>query len=530
MGSGFRLTVNAKGLFLEVTPDAEVSLAEIASYLREREIEEYDGQAVVRALQERPPEPVRIGDRRTELDRKAELQIRIAEDGLEASLRLFPPLGSPPWPTIEGIRGFLREHGVVEGHDEGAIADMVARKIVRQWVSLAKGRPPKNGKDAAIEYKINLHSLRPKEVSDGSRVDMRDLGTVVNVLKGQELAEKSLPVPGEDGMSVLGKPIRAYQGKDKGLPQGSGTLLSEDRLHLFADVDGHVTVKDGKLTVQPLFEVKGDLDYSVGNVQFVGPVSVKGAVREGFEVSAGGDLFVEGVVEGATLRSNENIHIRIGVRGIGKAQIVAKKDVIVGYVDQAKVRAGGDIRVTEAILHSDVGARGMVVVAGSKKGQIVGGRIQAGSEVVCEILGSEMGTRTDVVVGVFPELLEERRRLGEALKEMQDKLREVETNLGYIKKIESAGQLDEQKRGILLRLTKAKFQLQAQIALIGEKSRGIEVEVERNKASGKIRVRNVCHPGVVVTIRGLTYIVRETLRFCCFAVEEGEVKIKAFDY
>ncbi len=525
----FRLIVRKDGLFLQVDPEAPLSLAEIASYLREREIEEYDVQAVVRSLQDRPKEPVRIGDRRPELDRKAELQIQIPEDGLTARVRILPPLGTPPWPTTAEVVQFLREHGVVEGIDEEAIGSLLSGRVVRQWVPVAKGRAPENGKDAQILYKIDLHSLRPKEVSD-SRVDMKDLGSVINVLKGQELAEKIPALAGRDGSTVLGRPIKAYQGKDKNLPQGAGTSLSEDRLHLFADLDGHVTVKDGKLLVQSLFEVKGDVDYGTGNIQFVGPVSVKGSIREGFEVSAGGDLYVEGVVEGAHLRSEGDIHIRVGVRGIGKARLQAKGNLVIGYLDQAWVRAGGDVLVNEAILHSDVGARGRIEVAGNKKGQIVGGRIQAGSEVVCEILGSEMGTRTDVLVGIFPELLEERKRLGDALREMQSKQAEVENNLGYLKKIEAAGALDQPKREILLRLTKAKFQLQAQISLVEEKARSIEAEVERSKSSGKVRVRNVCHPGVTVNLRGMTYIVRESLRFCAFAVEDGEIKVKAFDY
>ena len=358
---------------------------------------------------------------------------------------------------------------------------------------------------------------------------MRELGTVVNVLKGQELAEKTPPVAGEEGITVLGKVLKAQQGKDKNLPSGSNTVVSEDKLHLFADADGHVSVKDGKLHVSPLFEVKGDVDYGVGNIQFVGPVLVKGAVREGFEVHAGGDLFVEGVVEGATLSAEGNLQIKIGVRGIGKADLQAKKDVNCGYIDQARVRAGGDVHVGEAIIHSDVGARGIVEVLGSKKGQIVGGKIQAGQEVVCETLGSEMGTRTEVSVGVLPELVEERKRLSENLKELQGKMAEVETNLGYLKKLESGNMLDDQKRGLMVRLTKAKFQLQAQLGMINDRLKALDGEMERSKLSGRVRVRNICYPGVSVTIRGMTYVVRETQRFACFLVDAGEIKVKSFE-
>lgn len=183
----------------------------------------------------------------------------------------------------------------------------------------------------------------------------------------------------------------------------------------------------------------------------------------------------------------------------------------------------------EAIIHSDVGARGIVEVLGSKKGQIVGGKIQAGQEVVCETLGSEMGTRTEVSVGVLPELVEERKRLSENLKELQGKMAEVETNLGYLKKLESGNMLDDQKRGLMVRLTKAKFQLQAQLGMINDRLKALDGEMERSKLSGRVRVRNICYPGVSVTIRGMTYVVRETQRFACFLVDAGEIKVKSFE-
>jgi hypothetical protein len=35
---------------------------------------------------------------------------------------------------------------------------------------------------------------------------------------------------------------------------------------------------------------------------------------------------------------------------------------------------------------------------------------------------------------------------------------------------------------------------------------------------------------VVVSIRGMNYIVRSDQKFVSFAVEEGEIRIKPFDY
>ena len=132
-------------------------------------------------------------------------------------------------------------------------------------------------------------------------------------------------------------------------------------------------------------------------------------------------------------------------------------------------------------------------------------------------------------MGILPELVEERRRLAENLKELQGKMAEVETNLGYLKKLELGNMLDDQKRGLMVRLTKAKFQLQAQITMIGDRLKTLDGEMERSKLSGRVRVRNICHPGVTITIRGMTYIVRETQRFASFVVDAGEIKVKTYE-
>jgi uncharacterized protein (DUF342 family) len=527
MDGGFELNMTGDGVFLTVSPDCASSIGKIVSALKERGVTDYDGDAVKHALENKQGTPVKVAAPHKEEDREADFRIKISEDALSCELWLIPPSGGAAMPTVENVKGFMNSHGVVYGHDEAAIKEMLGAPILKQWVVTAKGDAPENGRDAAIDYKIDLNVLKPRPVGD--RVDMKELGSVINVIQGQEIAEKKPPVQGRDGMSLMGKKIPAYNGKDKNLPSGKGTLLSEDRLRLYAEYDGNVIIRDGKLSVNQVFEVKGDIDYGVGNIDFIGPVIVHGNVREGFEVHSGSDVLIDGVVEGATLKSEGNLTVKIGVRGTGKAALTAKGDVNAGYIDQAKVRSGGNVAVSEAILHCDIGARGEVAAIGSKKGQIVGGTIRAGSEVLCEVLGSEMGTRTDVVVGELPEIAEERKRADENLKQFEDQLEKFEANINYLKSLQESGQLTEDKRETLARLTKAKFQIKAQHDATQKRLAELSDELEKNKTSGRVRVKGACHPGVTVTIRGVRYIVRETLKFTKFVYEDGEVRIKSFE-
>jgi hypothetical protein len=215
---------------------------------------------------------------------------------------------------------------------------------------------------------------------------------------------------------------------------------------------------------------------------------------------------------------------------MNKAEISADGDITAGFIDQAKVRSNQNISVNNAVLHSDLAARGAITVLGGQKAQVAGGKIQAGMEVVCLTLGSEMGTRTEVIVGVIPELNERKKALVSMLAETEEKGEKIEANLAFLKKLEALGQIDENKRALMISLTKAKFQFQGQTDAAKKELELIESQMEGSRNKGRVRVRGVCYPGVTVSIRGVIYIVREKQQFCSFVYEEGEVKVKPFDY
>lgn len=527
MKAEFEISLQEDGVFLRVSPASVSSLSDVVAALKEKGVADYNGDAVKKALEDKLNEPIRVADLSAVEVKDADFRIRISEDSLTCDVWLIPPSGAGAWPTVEQITGFLTAHGVVYGIDAEAIAEMLKAPIVREWVTAAKGVAPENGRDAKIDYKVDLNVLKPKIVGDN--VDMKELGTVINVLQGQEVAEKMPLFSGHEGVSVQGKRIPAYIGKDKNLPSGKGTTVSEDKLHLFADFDGNLRISEGKLSVVPYFEVKGDVDYSVGNIDFVGPVTIRGSVREGFEVRSGSNIIIEGVVEGASVSSKADMLIKVGVRGTGKAKLTAGGNMVIGYIDQAYVRCEGNIEINEAVLHSDIGARGEIRALGSKKGQIAGGKVQAGLEVACEVLGSEMGTRTDVTVGVLPEHAEERKRYVEIVRELTDRMESIDSNARFLKGLQEKGGLTEEKQVLLAKITKAKFQIMAQLEASEKRLRELEAEMEKNKTEGRVRIRNICHPGVSITIRGVRYLVRETLRFTRFVYEDGDIKLRSFE-
>ena len=106
-------------------------------------------------------------------------------------------------------------------------------------------------------------------------------------------------------MDVFGQPVRGRRGTMPPVPQGRNIVYSEDRDRLLAACEGNLTFRSGRFHVENVFTVSGNVDNSVGNINFTGSVVIHGDVLEGYSVKAKGDITVMGIVEGARLSAGE---------------------------------------------------------------------------------------------------------------------------------------------------------------------------------------------------------------------------------
>ncbi len=524
----FSVYVREDGVYLEVKPDIEVGKIEIIGYLKRQGIDVEEG-LIEEIIDQRRGEIVKVSDQVPPSAREALIEVEVSEDGLTASIHIIPPLDERNWPSPQDLEAELKKRGVVFGIKEDVLERICSEKLGHQWIVVAEGIKPVNGEDAVIALKVDVERLKPKiEDPNVARVDLRELGAVINVLKGQALAEKTPPKEGRDGINVFGKPIKARQARDKSLPKGSNTEISEDGLKLIATIDGNLVPKDGKLHVMPVYEVDGDVDYGVGNINFIGSVVIKGSIRDGFSVVAGSDIQVGGVVEAATLRAGGKVMIRGGIRGMGKASIEAESDIMALFIDQAYVKSNGNVIVERSIMHSTVMATEKITVMGGRKGIIVGGSSSAGFEISCVTLGNEIGTRTEIQVGVVPSLQQELKSILEKLEDFREKLNSIENNLNYIRKLEAQGKIDQSKKALMLQLSKMKLQLQYNLEFYEAQRQKLEQEVAKINEACRVKVKGVCYPGVIINMRGIIYMVKEKMEYVTFYYDKGEIKFSPY--
>lgn len=524
------LEARKDGIYLSLNPEHECpSLPILLQFLGSKGVLKFDEKAVEAFVRNNGSSTVKIGERHPEYEHDYSISVSISKDYMEASISITPPFFSKPWPNLEQVKSALGDKRITYGIDESRIENVLSEFIYGENVAVAFGLHPIAGKDGWVEKKIDP-TVRIDKSETEEKIDHRERGTVINVSKGDVLAVRFPPTEGTDGVNVANIPVKAKPGKEAPFLNGAGTVISDDGATLLADVDGCLRITDGKLIVSPELNIKGDVDYHTGNINFVGSVNIRGAVNDGFQVLSVGDIEVFEMVEGALLESKGNIVVRGGVRGMNKAKIIAGGNIELGFVDQAEILGSADVYVRNAILHSEVSAGGSVIVGGGTKPQIVGGKIQAGIGVSCTTLGSEMGTKTEVIVGISPVHAERRKELNALIAGYKENLEKLDANIAFLKKLEADGSLDDNKRASLAATTKMRFQIQSQLNAAAKEVAEIEQMLEFTKSQGIVRVKGVCYPGTSISIRGFTYLIKEPFKFCSFVYEAGEVKLRSYDY
>ncbi len=524
-----KVQIKDDGIFLVVTPPSgggfAASTAEACRALDEKGIVDVDMEAVREAIKEAKGTPVLVAPRRPELDRPGRVEIVVAEDEMSAQMELFPPQGGKKV-TFEDVKAALAEKGVVHGIDEDLIASAIEEERYYEKFTVAKGTPPVDGEDTKINYHFSLEpAKKPTKLINGS-VDYRNLDLLISVEAGALLASLEPATAGKPGRTVLGKTLPAKDGRDLQLKIGKNVELSMDGLSARAKVSGQPSVIQGRLDVLPVYYVPGDVDYSTGNIKFNGDIVVQGMVRDGFTVEATGNVQIYGTVEGATVKAGGNVTLLGGVQGQGKAKIEAGENFSARFADKAYIKAQ-NITISEAAMHCQLEAVSKIVVEGGR-GWLVGGKASAGEEIRARIIGSKLGTSTELEVGFSlqarDELKEIQRKLQEATQKQTDILKTIE--------LLDRGRLPrhlerEDKASLYAKLRKTEEEQLLEIRKLEEKKHQLELGLQQQK-HGVVRASQIIHPGVRVTIGRMAYLVRDEISHASLQLDDDAIGVKPY--
>lgn len=338
-------------------------------------------------------------------------------------------------------------------------------------------------------------------------MDLFNLGYVQNVIKGQILAQ-IVPLD-----SLENNPNPKFILNTIDFPAGQNTYIDPQYpQYLLAAVNGYVFYNEGRITVKSLLNVRQDISFHTGNINFVGDMAVFGAVRSGFSI-LGNNVRISGMVEGGIAHSASNMLVDGGVRGnIGDHCLVdSGGKLLINFLEKAEARAKGNIVINKYCLYCTVYAGNNMLV----KEQLYGGTINVFSSIyIGKQLGNKAGISTSINIGYDPLLI---RRM-EKLESFITKLTQAITHLKNITKNRNVEPNDE----ILVKLA----QLTQKRENVIKQRQGIINRLdndERTINSCRLIVPGIVYPGVELSIGSNFKLIDKEHRNVVFHLVNNEI-------
>ena len=525
--------MSADGVMLKVTRPVgggrKVSERQAMEKLLQRTDHRVDKGMVAKAVKIAQGEYIKVGDFPYDPSADASLSVEFADGEMKAYLKAFAPGDGGADPSFGQIISFLRMNGVVHGIDEEAVRRFVDDPIYREAVLLAAGTGAKNGDDARIRYGFALDVSHVKLKETNGRVDFKELNLVQNVMEGQVLARKDDATRGEPGRTVTGGYISAADGKDTQIPVGKNVRLGEDGKTAVAEINGQVIMSAGKITVEPVHVIAGDVNLRTGNVLFLGTVLVKGNVDDGFSVKAAGNIEVMGNVGKSNLDAEGDIIVHQGIAGKNAGRIRCGRSLWSRFIENARVEAGDLVVVSDGIMSSTVLADRKIICKG-KRASIVGGQVRAVEEINAKSLGSVAGGETLLEVGYDPKRKERLGEIDQKREQCRQQLDDIRLNMGTIEGLLKAGRsVSPDKKAYYQELKARGLELQGTIQALDAEAVELREYLTGLKVAGRISASGTVFAGVRVSIKDAYLEVRNEFRAVTFVSDKGTVKVTKYE-
>lgn len=334
-----------------------------------------------------------------------------SDDDLKLSLSLYAPSGGGRFVETEEIFKFLEtRHVPLGGLKRLEIERLTARHAAEardiENHLLLQGIPPENGRDSTLEFKVGIEPLQLFSGGDAQAPEKIDFHSVINinsVKKDQLIAEKIPATPAiQDGRDIFGRTVTARPGEDRARFHPGKNIVSPDGLRFYSTVNGQIKRSGDLFWVSPVFPVPGDLDFSIGNINFTGDIQIGGNVPDNFQIKTDENILIGRNIAAADIYAGRDLVVYGGIINKKKSRIIVQGDLRARFIEHSgRIEVNGDVYVDDYILQSEVRANGRVILTGSGKGQIIGGEIWAGAGVIARSIGNETEVATRVFAGNF---------------------------------------------------------------------------------------------------------------------------------
>lgn len=444
--------------------------------------------------------------------------LRVDKDAMAAWLYLKPPDEGQIYSKGD-LEKFMEHRGVIKGFHSSNLSAMIKKKVFNREIVVAQGQPGIDGQDGYFEYLFTPEEYGVPKIREDGSVDYTNVSALQNVHSGDKVAVYHYAVQGVDGYTVYGGLLKAKPAKD--LPPARGKGIRRENNEYFAQTDGKIEVKRGKIDIQNVHEIMGDVTLIIGKIEFFGDVIINGNVESGVTIRAGRNIEIHGTTGCATLFAGGDVILSRGIQGGGR--ISARGSVFADFIENTSVEAGGMVQ-SNTILNAQVYSKDKVITTG-KKGCIIGGYTHGLKGIQAMSAGSDVEVKTILHCGYdetdYEKLLDVRRKevetkekLAELVDNMTDALREKRMRGS------STSSATEAK---LSEWNKMKDQFFSDLDEIGRERERLEEIMEASKGAC-IKVDGNLYRNVIICINADQITVDKDTRFMKYSADNGFIE------
>jgi len=473
-----------------------------------------------------------MADQDINLPYRSLIEIQISSDHMRAFLRYLIP--SKANINAGDIMDMLNAEGVKYGVDQAAIERIVLafkenpQANVNKNFLVAQGLAMVEGKDGFIEYYINEQP--PVSIDETGKADFRNIEKYKTVEQGKVIAKVYPMVPGKDGYNVYGDTVKCQPCRNAKLNIGENVKFDERTGLATAAITGIYLKKKNTISISQTLNIKGNVGLESGNLNYDGVIKITGNVERGAEVTASGDIFVDGIIESGKIQCHGSLHVKGGINTKHDSCLHVKQSINTTYIENSNIECEGDLNVISSIVGSNIISCGEIYLL--KEGnKIAGGDLTVLKHLYTDNLGNINETPTVLKIGVHHFFNEEYLRSVDSLKTMEEKLQEFNLRIveikSYIQRMQ--GRISEDKKEKFKNEFEEYKKIQADILLVKEKIERLK-KVRFYEKDPFISVRDTVYPGIVIHYFGFTEKIVTVYKHCTlrFSKSEGRMIVETY--
>lgn len=454
------------------------------------------------------------------------IKVKTSEDFMKAYITL---LYDGRIPTENEMYKALHSAGVNTGIKYEVLKSLSLNPIYNESILIAEAIPPSKGEPGFVEIYKNL-DIEKKDIDNMEKIDFREFAkNIITVELNETIGFIHPPKPGDPGKDVLGRQIPGLLGNPAKVVLEKNVEKNEEG-YIIATSSGELIIRkdiDGTLyiSIEPIYEINGDVDFNTGNIKFPGKVIVRGSVKPGFTVEADDDIEIYGEIEAATVISKKDLKVN-GIKGSNKGSIKAR-NIIAKFAENATLEAKEKILIDKSLINCNIIYAEELILDGYNS-KIVGGKIHVLKKVESYYIGSPLGVLTEIDVGIDPNLYNDYTNLLELTKKYTEELKVISPQIKTLTDKLKQNNLKNDKITYLKKILNRAKILKNEIENSKNKLIKLKKLINESKKEGIIIARKMLYPGVQINLQNKTFTSDKPISSVQIMNVEDKIKLYAY--